>query len=278
MHQNAQRLLRPLLVANPFAPSLTFLDDRTRTRRDHMKYLTLIRSIALLYQYQRPVKTTTHHGEPLSFIEVVPADIEVANRLCHEVLGRSLDELPPQTRRLLMLIEQMVSDACKAKAIERRDYRFTRRMVREHTGLGNTQLKVHMQRLEELEYLLAHHARRGQQYVYELVYDGQGKDGQPFLPNLLAVDTLPGTATATVTGTPCEHDEYDRNWSGQKAEWSAPSRPQVGGVSGGCRVRENPTPTDVFGRNPEISPKNAHLEPPSEERIVAAAPSYLKAE
>ena len=38
LHRNAQRLLRPLLVANPFAEKLTFLDDRTRTRRDHMKY------------------------------------------------------------------------------------------------------------------------------------------------------------------------------------------------------------------------------------------------
>ena len=48
LHRNAQRLLRPLLVANPFAESLTFLDDKTRTRRDHLKYLTLIRAIALL--------------------------------------------------------------------------------------------------------------------------------------------------------------------------------------------------------------------------------------
>jgi DNA primase len=48
LHRDAQRLLRPLLVANPYAPGLTFLDDRTRTRRDHTKYLTLIRAIALL--------------------------------------------------------------------------------------------------------------------------------------------------------------------------------------------------------------------------------------
>lgn len=30
LHRNAQRLLRPLLVANPYAESLTFLDDKTR--------------------------------------------------------------------------------------------------------------------------------------------------------------------------------------------------------------------------------------------------------
>ena len=43
VHQDAQRLLKPLLVVNPYARHLTFLDDRTRTRRDHVKYLTLIR-------------------------------------------------------------------------------------------------------------------------------------------------------------------------------------------------------------------------------------------
>ena len=37
---------------------LTFLDDRTRTRRDHAKYLTLIDAIALLHQHQREIKIT----------------------------------------------------------------------------------------------------------------------------------------------------------------------------------------------------------------------------
>ncbi len=57
LHRNAQRLLKPLFVVNPYARELTFPDSLTRTRRDHTKYLTLIRSIALLHQHQRPVKT-----------------------------------------------------------------------------------------------------------------------------------------------------------------------------------------------------------------------------
>jgi hypothetical protein len=36
LHQNAQRLLRSLAVVNPYADQLTFLDDRTRTRRDQI--------------------------------------------------------------------------------------------------------------------------------------------------------------------------------------------------------------------------------------------------
>jgi hypothetical protein len=64
LHQNAQRLLRPLAVVNPWADRLTFLSDKTRTRRDHEKYLTLIDVIALLHQHQREVKTTSHRGQP----------------------------------------------------------------------------------------------------------------------------------------------------------------------------------------------------------------------
>src|SRR6185369_1006413 len=108
LHQNAQRLLRPLLVANPFARELTFLDDRTRTRRDFPKYLALIRTVALLHQYQREVKVVQHLGGPIEYVEVTLDDIATANRLAAAVLGRSLDELPPQTRRVLQLLEGFV--------------------------------------------------------------------------------------------------------------------------------------------------------------------------
>jgi len=89
LHKNAQRLLKPIKVVNPYAEQLTFLDDKTRTRRDHKKYLTLIRSIALLHQYQREVKTTYYKGKNLSYIEVTLEDIELANHLVHDILGRS---------------------------------------------------------------------------------------------------------------------------------------------------------------------------------------------
>src|SRR6185503_4414641 len=65
LHRNAQRLLEPLTVVNPYAPQLTLLDTRTRTRRDHEKYLTLIDTVALLHQYQRAVQTVTRDGHTL---------------------------------------------------------------------------------------------------------------------------------------------------------------------------------------------------------------------
>jgi len=110
LHQNAQRLLQPLQVVNPYADRLTFLDGKTRMRRDHMKYLTLIRAIALLHQHQRAIKTVEHRGQRLRYIEATRADIALANRIAHDVLGRTLDELPPQTRRLLTLLQSWVHE------------------------------------------------------------------------------------------------------------------------------------------------------------------------
>ena len=127
------------------------------------------------------------------------ADIAVANRLAHEVLGRSLDELPPQTRRVLHLIETLVNEKTRTLEILRTDFRFSRRAVREASGIGDTQLRIHLARLVELEYLLVHRDSRGQSFVYELLYDGQGKDGTPFVPGLIDSDTLHTTLTTSTS-------------------------------------------------------------------------------
>ena len=227
-HRAAQRLLRPLHVVNPFAEQLTFLDDRTRARRDHMKYLALIRCITLLHQYQRPIKTITHEGQSLAYVEVTREDIAAANRLAHDVLGRSLDDLPPQTRRLLGLIARMVAERCVAAKMEREDCRFTRRQVREFTGWSDSQLKTHLGRLEEMEYLLAHRGGRGQSFIYELAYDGGGADGGRFLTGLLDVEKL-----RAGTPTTAEKSGLDEKKSGPEGGKSGPSLPEVGPGLGG---------------------------------------------
>jgi hypothetical protein len=219
LHQNAQRLLRPLAVVNPYARQLTFLDDRTRARRDFPKYLTLIRVVALLHQHQRPVKTVQHLGQPVEYVEVTPEDIATANRLAHAVLGRSLDDLPPQTRRLLTLLDDYVTRGCTLQGVARGEFRFTRRLVREALGFGDTQLKLHFGRLVELEYLRVHRGRAGG-FEYECLYEGQGSDGGRFLVGLIDADTLHG---------------YDSVRSGCEAPRSALGRPAVGVVSAPSR-------------------------------------------
>ena len=201
LHRNAQTLLAPLAVVNPYADRLTFLSDRTRARRDHEKYLSLIDAIALLHQHQRPIRRTA--GTDIAYVEVTVADIAHANRLAHEVLGRSLDALPPQSRRLLALIAGLVAGRATAEAVARGDIRFTRRALREATGWGDTQLKLHLARLVELEHLLVHRAERGQGFVYELLYDG----------DLSAAPHLSGLIDPAALGSP----SYDARRSGPQA-------------------------------------------------------------
>ncbi|MFM1979578.1 MAG: hypothetical protein RLZ68_843 [Pseudomonadota bacterium] len=175
IHRNAQRLLRPLAVVNPYADQLTFLSDKTRTRRDHEKYLTLIDVIALLHQHQRPVLSLAGANGGLDYIEVQASDISHANALAHAVLGVSLDELPPVTRRVLGEVVRLVQGRMQAQQLPRADIRFSRKDVRDASGMSDTQLRVHLERLTQLEYLLTHRGTRGQSFEYELLYDGDGQ-------------------------------------------------------------------------------------------------------
>lgn len=224
LHRNAQRLLKPLAVVNPFAEQLTFLDSQTRTRRDHMKYLTLIQSIALLHQYQRPIKTVSHKGKPLEYVEVTLDDIALANRLAHEVLGRTLDELPPQTRKLLQLIDEMATYQCAQQVLKLGDYRFSRRELREYTQWSETQLRVHLDRLAQMEYLIAHRGTRGQSFVYELAWDG-GDSVDAHLPGLIDIGAL-------------QHATTTESSRGQHPQFAAPSRGQNGVIAAGSRDAE----------------------------------------
>jgi DNA primase len=234
LHQNAQRLIRRLHVVNPYAAELRFPDHQTRLRRDHMKYLGLIEAVALLHQYQRAEKEVEHRGQKLRYIEVTKADITIANKLAHEVLGRSLDELPPQTRRLLGLVDSLVTTECERLKMARSDFRFSRREVRERTGWGNTQLKIHLGRLIEMEYLVVHRGKQGQGYVYELSYDGQGKDGSLFLCGLQESESgAELTAASRSTSTTSTS-------RGAEGHFAGGGRPPVGAQSGDGRGSENP--------------------------------------
>jgi DNA primase catalytic core len=250
IHRNAQRLLRPLHVVNPFAPRLTFLSDRTRTRRDHVKYLTLIRTIALLHQYQRPVK----EANGTRYIEVTLSDIEAANRLAHEVLGRSLDELAPQTRHLLTLLVEKVKERCREKGLDRDQCLFTRRQVREWSGWTEFQVRTHLNKLEALEYLLPHHGGRGQSFVYELLFDGEAESSRPQLCGLLDAENLePTTPTSSIENPSSSTKEPSS--SPQRAS-NEPGSSWVRDPGKASEEADSEPKTEANGKDEQEPPKN----------------------
>lgn len=259
LHRDAQRLLEPLAVVNPYADRLTFADGRTRTRRDHGKYLGLISAVTLLHQHQRERKTTTVNGKVVAYVETTIGDIEVAHRLAHAVLGQSLDELPPQTRRLLTAVHRFAAGEAKRHAIGLDLVRFTRRQLREHlaaagVGWGDTQLKVHLARLSDLELVVPHRLESGS-YGYELTWnpptsspststthsqDAQGSsydEGGRFLagltdPATLLEDRPDSTYDTQQVGPEEQNHAYDPQPVGANTPlvgpWSGPGRGVVG--------------------------------------------------
>ena len=256
VHQNAQRLLRPLLVVNPFAEQLTFLDDRTRTRRDHVKYLTLIRAIALLHQYQRPVKTVVHqrrrasrvHRGRRSRTSRSPTASRTrcwaaASTSCRRRRGASSSS---STR--------WCSEACAALGLDRDRLPLHPAGGARAHGLGDTQLKVHLERLVELEYVIVHRGGRGQSFVYELV---GGSAARAELAGLADVAAL---RAASTTGTSRGLEATSR---GQAPNLSGTSRGQNGPLSAGSRGAESEEKASVLeaiGASEREPAGNAHQE------------------
>jgi len=189
-HRNANRLLKPVKVVNPYAELLTFTSKSLRARRDHTKYLNLIAAVTYLFQYQRKRHSIEHDGKTIDYINVTLADIEQANAIANEVLGRSLDELSPPSRALLKLIREMVLAHCKANKTKPEQYHFSRREIRHFSGWSDFQVKTHIKQLEELEYIYPVMGRKGKAYVYELLATGPIDEDKPFLIGLIDIGQL----------------------------------------------------------------------------------------
>ena len=158
--------------------------------------------------------------------------------------------MPPQTRRFLDLLWAMVKTACEENQIDPKHHRFSQREARAATGWSPPQVKRHMQRLSELEYILVHRGGRGQGFVYELVYQGEGGDGGKFLPGLIAAEALAATA-------------YDGNRDGQNGDRDAPGMPpESPWHAPGIPAPNPPEPSNskAFGAEAERSGENTQPE------------------
>jgi len=236
-HRAAQTLLRPLAVVNPFAERLTFASDRVRLRRDHVKYLALIDAIALLHQCQRAIRRVEIDGASVEYVEVTAADIALANRLAHAVLGRSLDELPPQTRRVLSALDAWVSAQATALGISRAAVQFTRRHVRQTLGLSDTQLRVHLERLVQLDYVALHGGKPGQRFAYSLLFDGDAGSDAPQamgLSEAAECQTSRGKRSTSRGDSSTSRGESPTS-RGDVPNLAGGSRPGNGGVAGRLR-------------------------------------------
>ncbi|MHA2181962.1 MAG: DNA primase, partial [Promethearchaeota archaeon] len=188
--KNFQRILCGLKIINPYAEKLTYIDDRIQVRREHPKYLNLINGIAFLRQYQKEIKTLTKNGEKLEYIEVDPADIEIANKLAEKVLGASLQEVSQASRDLYKLTKQMTVQMSAMQSRLYHQIEFTRRDIRTFTDWTDYQIKTHLRQLVELEYIIPQRGRKGQQYKYKLLPEDEIESKENFKRGLINVERL----------------------------------------------------------------------------------------
>jgi energy-coupling factor transporter ATP-binding protein EcfA2 len=192
-HHHLQRLLRPLKVVNPYSKELDYPDEKLIARREQKKYLTLIKSLALLHQYQREIKRAAtppgarnaSEGMEVEYVEVTPDDIRLANELAREVLWQSWDELAPPVRGLKQELEKLYQRRAQELKIAAADVQLTRRQIREATGWSDWQVRVYCQRLVEMEYLIMVASGNGRPCLYQLVEPG--RDDRPQLDSLAEV-------------------------------------------------------------------------------------------
>lgn len=223
LHQNIQRLVRPLMVQNPFHDELLFKDRKLRARRDHQKYLDLINVMALAHQYQRPVKSAQDiDGQVFQYIEVSREDIARVDALMREVLEHTTDEMTPASRRMLATLQAWAAElplddhgrsaGTDARAASRR---WTRREIRERTGWSDTQVRLVLSQLIEYEYLLQTGYGQGRRIFYQLAGDetshhfavtsqSEKSEVAPALSSLVAVANKSGGATSQKTSGVCK--------------------------------------------------------------------------
>lgn len=103
--QNMQRMLKPVKIINPYAPELKLPGYVFKPLRTNNHYLTLIKAITYLHQYQLPRKKDKDGKE---FIESTLEHIFIANELSKELLLRKSDELNGALRNFFESLKQMV--------------------------------------------------------------------------------------------------------------------------------------------------------------------------
>jgi DNA primase catalytic core len=165
VHQNAQRLLRPLKVVIPFAEALKFPAAWLRTRRDNERFLSLVEIVTFLHQHQRTVKTSP---DGVEHVEATPDDYAIAYDLAKTVFAQTLQDVSKPAKDLFDQIKPMVEAETRRLNITAKDYWFTRRTIREHTKLPDYTIKRVIRELEELEYLDVKRSAQGGSFRYRL--------------------------------------------------------------------------------------------------------------
>jgi len=178
-HHCAQRLLKPIVIFNPYVNYIRFPVKKLRTRRDHEKFLNLIEVITFLFQYQREKKKLRlKNGKEIEYIESTIEDYRNAYQLLTEgILQNTLDDLLKSSKDLLQLIIKMVEEKAIKEKKAKEEVLFTRRMIMEYTNWSFSQVRDHIKNLIDFELIeIVRGKNNGQRHLYRLSPEIDSKD------------------------------------------------------------------------------------------------------
>jgi DNA primase len=141
--QNVQRILKPVVVRNSYAPFINLPEVVFKPRRTIGLLLSFIETITFYHQYQLPTKSDPQTGE--LYIETQPEHIESAFELLKEVLFRKSDELTGASRSFLEKLKKYLK--------QDQTNNFTAKEVRKVLKLNPSNLKRYLIELERYGYL-----------------------------------------------------------------------------------------------------------------------------
>ena len=172
---NAQRVLEPILVVNPFAELLKLQAEIFKPRRTNGHYLQFIEVVTFYNQYQREKKADEDTGE--IYIETTLEDIAEANRLMKQVLIRKSDELTGACRNYLESIKAYLQNENKTK--------FTNREVRKALKVNESNQKRWTLSLLYNYYIKRVKGTKSKGYEYEITGYQEYKKLQEQIGNVL---------------------------------------------------------------------------------------------
>jgi DNA primase len=137
--KNAQRMLVPIEVRNPFQPELILPNVIFKPLRTNTHYINLIKSITFLHQHQLKIQKDENGTK---FIETKLEHIEWANRLCRESLLRKSDQLSGAQRTFFEMLKNYMKREKKETFFVKeicQEFRLFRTQVKRNLdGLENT--------------------------------------------------------------------------------------------------------------------------------------------
>jgi energy-coupling factor transporter ATP-binding protein EcfA2 len=150
---NCVRLLKPCEVVNPFAGKVKLPEGAHKLRRLHELYLSFVRQVALINQYQR---IKDNHGRIIAEVE----DLRAAAEVLFESIVLKVDELDGSVRQFYERLKAY------AETSDKQD--FTQREVREALHVSRAQCSRFFARLQNAERITSRYSGNLRKVCYRL--------------------------------------------------------------------------------------------------------------